>query len=214
MIRRDPGTTRTMKYRIIHLVASLSLIPYLGAAVVQNDATIADKTPVGLPFPDGRYFFLTQTAPPGNGMFLYQVSTAIPNSFTFTYLGIAEANSLYLAVPGDQFDIVFVRTRPSFANNSNNPGSGILSLLPGETRYLAYWDDRFFAADDLFGWARLSNVGGEIRVEESATAVGGGIVVGTLTQIPEPSGFMMAATALAMAAMRRTRRSQPDPESC
>lgn len=193
--------------RLLNLIVPLSfaLVFPLSGAVIQNDAIIS-TSPAGAGSPPGTFFYLTQTAPPGNGMFLYEVAMSGQSVFTFSYWGIAELNSVFIATLGDIFDNGFVGSQPPLASNSDNPGSGSFTLLSGESLYLGYFDNRFFTDDDLFGWARVTNVDGELVVDASATAVGGGIVVGTLTQVPEPATGAIFALAMAGALVSRTKR--------
>jgi hypothetical protein len=198
-----------VKNLFLPLVTALSCLSLTEGAVIQNDAIIANAQTASLPLPgEGDHFFLTQTAPPGNGMFLYQVTSQIPHNFTFSDMGIAEPNRLFLSEFGDRFDVLYLQSHPSFATNWNNHGAGTFTLLPGESRYLAYWDLRFFSDNDLFGWAHLTNIDGQLVVAASATAVGGGIVVGTLERIPEPSTGGILASAVVAATLRRSRRNR------
>src|SRR4051812_7268272 len=93
--------------------AILALVTTCNAAVIQNDAMIV--TPTTAPayinttylfFP--YQFILTQSAPPGNGLFLLEVVHASPTTFTFNYAGIAEGYSLFLTSPGEIFGVDYV----------------------------------------------------------------------------------------------------------
>jgi len=196
-------------FRIFSLT-HLALVTSTSAAVIQSDALIVSPTTAPSHIESfylihDRQLILAQSAPPGDGMFLYEVSTSSPGSFTFTYSGIAEPNGLVLVEADDRFDLGFITAEPSFANNWDNPGSGTLFLNPGESRYLGYWADQL-SGDDLFGWSRITNLGGELVVEESATALGGGIIVGTLHQIPEPCMGALAVSGSLIIFILRTRR--------
>lgn len=62
---------------------------------------------------------------------------------------------------------------------------------------------------NVFGWARLRNVGGELEMVENVVAYGSlGIVVGTAELVPEPSTCRLGAVALAgvLAWPRKRRR--------
>ena len=188
------------------------------AAVIQNDAMIVTPTTAPGDIESGYLTFehqiiLTQTAPPGDGLFLLEVGFTSSSTFLFRYAGIAEVYSLYMADQGTIFDATYVNSQPSFVNNLNTPGENTLTLLRGESQYIAYWDDRTIpvtpdqsASDgDLYGWALVTNVAGELVVTESATATSTGIIVGTLQQIPEPSTTLLLIAGLSTVAIQRKR---------
>jgi hypothetical protein len=197
------------------LLAILALITTGNGAVIQNDAMIVTPTtaPPNVPafylfYP--HQFILTQSAPPGNGLFLLEVAFETSTKFTFRYSGIAEAYSLFLTSPGVEFGADFVNTSSSFVNNWNSPGSGTLTLGFGQSAYIGYWDNRHGPGltatnDDLFGWARVRNQSGSLTVIDSATAIGGGIVIGTLQQVPEPSSIMIVLLTAGVTLFRRRR---------
>lgn len=188
------------------------------AAVIQNDAMIV--TPTTAPAHINRtylnypyQFILTQSAPPGNGLFLLEVVHASPTTFTFRAVGIAESFSLFLTSPGDIFGAEYVNTSTSFVKNWDSPPSATLSLRMGQSAYIGYWDNRTINgyrtayATDLFGWAQVGNQGGTLTVIDGATAIGGGIVVGTLQQIPEPTSGIMVMLSASALLLRRQKSS-------
>lgn len=198
---------QTMK--IVLLAAVLSFISTSGAAVIQNDAMLITSGTPPYFFPFG-LTFTVNSAP----FLVIEVIKSNPNTFTFQYQGIADAYSLFQITAGTNFDASFVNSHSAFVNNWNAPGQGILTLPPGQSVYLAYWDQgsgppRLVAEDaDLFGWARLTNASGKLIVSESATAMGGGIKSGTLEQIPEPTAPMILGVFGFLAASRRIRTAK------
>lgn len=199
-----------MMTRLVRIsLASLATAVTAQAAVIANDATISPASGGLLVF--DRQFHLTQTAFPGrpgfSGLFLLEVTTAGSTQFTFSPRGIAEDYKLHTVAAGDLYTLAYVNSNQSFASNTD-ASDGVLTLGLGESSYIAYWDDignQLGAIDDsgLFGWARLENIGGELSVTASATALGGGIIVGSLQQIPEPSAALLAFSGLALAFIRR-----------
>jgi hypothetical protein len=183
----------------------LALLTSIHAAVIQNDAHIVDQ---GAPpyFPFDRAFTVTSA-----GFLVIEVINSAPNEFTFQYRGIAELYSLFRITAGTDFTASFVNSQTAFVNNLNAPGLGVLTLAPGQSEYLAYWDQSptrvsLIADDtDLYGWAQITNSGGELVVAASATADNGGIKVGTLQQIPEPGSNLLIAAGLASICIRRSR---------
>jgi hypothetical protein len=107
------------------------------------------------------------------------------------------AYSLFQVSLGQSFNADFVNSQASFVNNFNNPGAGTFVLLSGQSKYLAYWSqkngppDRIAVDSDFYGWARFTNISGTLVVADSATADSGGIIVGTLEQVPEPSSALL-----------------------
>lgn len=142
-----------------------------------------------------------------------------------SYAGIAEEYRFYRVEPGVRFDVAYAQTQVAILGNNGQYGTYDLAYVEGQEVLLAFWDDRSIWSGgggvgvpdevDLYGWLRLGVTleAGETprlswRVLESATARGGGIVVGTLTQIPEPgaAGAWAALAAGVWAGTRRCRR--------
>jgi hypothetical protein len=76
-------------------------------------------------------------------------------------------------------------------------GVSTQAFLENETKYYAYWEDILGSnpdvpdEDDYYGWMALTYTGSALVVTDSATATGGGIIVGTYTQIPEPATLLL-----------------------
>ena len=66
-----------------------------------------------------------------------------------------------------------------------------------ETKLYTFWEDLPGSdlntpdQDDYYGWFSLTHTGSELLISDSATATSGGIIVGTYTQIPEPSSALL-----------------------
>lgn len=182
------------------------------AAVIQNDALIVAQGTPPYFFPFERTFTVT-SAP----FLVVEVTNGTLGKFTFQYQGIAEAYCLFRVSAGTDFNASFVNSQTAFVNNWNSPGTGVLTLAPGQSEYLAYWDQgsgppRLTAGDaDLFGWAQVTNSGGNLVVTSSATADGGGIRVGTLQQIPEPGTVLLFVAGVAFSGMQRSRSRATQP---
>ena len=183
----------------------IALLTTVHAAVIQNDAIIGSP-PV---FPFDRTFTVT-SAP----FLVIEVTNSALNTFTFRYQGIAEAYSLFRVSTGTVFNASYVDSQPAFVNNWNSPGTGLLTLTPGQSQYLAYWDQGFgpptltAGEADLYGWAQVTNSGGQLVVTASATADSGGIIVGTLDQIPEPGTNLLIAVGVASICIRQRNRTR------
>ena len=174
------------------ILASLSTIR---AAVIQNNAIIGYANGIaGLSYPT-RIFTLT------DGVFLAQVINSAPNEFTIEYPIVSWYNKLLMLPIGTDFTAQIV--------NSNSPTFS-LTLRPFQSAYLAYWTQSWYprstAEDwDTFGWAKVTNFGGSLVVSSSATADSGGIIVGTLQQIPEVGTISLLAAGLAFSCVQRSR---------
>jgi len=157
------------------------------ADVITNDAVIS-----------GNYLELTQSIPPGEGLFSVSISSNGLGEYEFEYAGIAEEYALFTSVSGEVFTSSCAETNTPFvSNNGSDPGSGVLNFTVDVPVYLSYWDDRNFDskpdANDNYGWAMLVWDGSELGVSESATALGSGIVVGTTQIVPTPATLHLAS---------------------
>lgn len=185
------------KYLAVVALTVSGLLSSSSGDIIVNDATITNLGPYDY------CFTLTQSVSPGGGLFAVSITNQGSGTYELQYAGIAEEYALFTATSGEMFTPSFVQTNTPFvSNNGNDPGSGVLTFDLDESKYLAYWDDRTFGsnesgyripnASDNYGWAILYWDGIELSVTESATALGGGIIVGTTTQIPEPSTCWIA----------------------
>ncbi|MEI8207117.1 MAG: PEP-CTERM sorting domain-containing protein [Kiritimatiellales bacterium] len=112
---------------------------------------------------------------------------------------IAGEFSLYGASSGMEFNPTYADTQtPLVSNNGIDSGTSLQSFLLGETKYYAFWEDVFSGGGgdkvdnaDNYGWVSLTYNGSALVVTDSATALGGGIIVGTYTQIPEPATVLL-----------------------
>lgn len=161
--------------------------------------------------PPGTYFM--QSAYPGDagGLFALQVTTLGVGQYRFNYYGIAELYSVHSASLGLAFTPDYVSGDTPLLNNNNNPGQFDISLTLGQSMYFAYWDNALYLpnspqpgapglpgpdAYDAYGWFRLTRQGAGLAISGSATAMGGGIIVGTTTVVPEPASLALCSVAL------------------
>jgi MYXO-CTERM domain-containing protein len=192
-----------MKTLTLALALLFSCVVLLNAAVILNDAGIED-------FFGEDALVLTQSIPPGQGLFAITIMDQGAGDFLFAFGGIAEEYALFDAVAGlDLLPGLVSLTTPLVSNNGSDPGSALVNFALGETKYFGYWDDRTFEgtpdAGDNYGWVRLTREAGGLVVSEGATAVGGGIRVGTAMQIPEPSRGLLALIGFGAVVVRRRR---------
>ena len=167
--------------------------------------------------------YLTQIRYPGNsgGLFAISVNTIGVGEYRFQYYGIAELYSVHAATFGLAFTPAYVIGDTPLLNNNNNPGQFTVSLAEGESRLFAYWDDASYYplpgpgisnvpdVYDAYGWFRLTRSVSGLEISDSATAMGGGIRVGTYIAVPEPSCFALCSVALlGLLALRRTSGSR------
>ena len=154
------------------------------AAVIVDDAAI---TP-----PPNQFLTLTQSIPPGQGLFAISIEPLGSSQFRFSYAGIAEEYGLYAVSFGTAFDPAFALSMvPLVSNNGIDPGSSVQLFNLGQSIYFGYWDDRNFDSvpdsNDNYGWVLITRDAAGLVASSSATAIGGGIVVGSTVQIPEPA---------------------------
>jgi hypothetical protein len=179
------------------------------AVVIVNDAAIIPH-----PFnPPDQLLTLTQSIPAGQGMFAIDIASLGSDQFRFSYAGIAEEYGLFAVSLGTALDPAFALSHtPLVTNDVAGPGNSVLVFAPNQNIYFGYWDDRNFngVADgnDNFGWVRIARGLAGLEASSSATAIGGGIIVGSTTQIPEPASVLLIPCAVALLVCFR-RRNEP-----
>ena len=94
------------------------------------------------------------------------------------------------------YGLEFIPVQASDSQNRLVPGTSVQTFSLNETKYYAYWEDVFGTLDDPdsadnYGWVSLTYTGSDLEITDSSTALGGGIIVGTYTQIPEPSSVLL-----------------------
>jgi hypothetical protein len=168
--------------------------------------------------PPGTY--LTQVAYPGDagGLFSLSVTTVGAVQYRLNYYGIAELYSVHAATNGQAFTPAYVSADPPLISNSGSPAEHEFSLTVGQSALFAYWDNALYQfgssqpgapgnpapdAYDAYGWFSLRRTPTGLTIADSATAMGGGIIVGTYNAVPEPSGLSIGALALLVGWWRR-----------
>jgi hypothetical protein len=180
----------------------------LQAAVIANDATL---TSGGI---SGDYAItLTQSIPSGFGWFWVTFDRVNVSFYQFDIMqndySIAEGTALFQVNAGTVFDATYVANHtPLFSNLG--PANWSFSLPFNTSLYFAYWDQKLSAswpptANDHYGWIQITNAPGGLVATSGATALSDGIIVGTLTQLPEPSSRFLVGTGFALFALWRTR---------
>ena len=196
--------------KIISLLAAVQIHAYLVIAqgtVIANDAAILPL------FGSGQYLTLTNSIDSSQGrygLFAIQISSGGGSQFTFSYAGIAEEYALYSVTPGTVIDPAFATLTTPLVSNNNNPGSSVQTFLLGQSSYFGYWDDRQLSGSDPgvpntpdmydnYGGVVITRTAAGLQVSSSVTALGGGIIAGTLTQTPEPSVSLLVLLGLCLA---------------
>ena len=176
------------------------------AFIIVNDAALETDWPMS-----DYLLVLAQSIPPGQGLFAISIIAAGNNDFEFNYSGIAEYYALYAAVSGTALTPAYAQnTTPLVANYAPGPFSSTINIPVDSSIFLGYWDDRDLedvpSANDSYGWIELMNTTDGLTIWDGATAIGGGIYVGTYSQIPEPSTLILMCTGAASLVWKRRRR--------
>jgi hypothetical protein len=190
-----------LKTIILFATAQIYTLSASAQGVIANDAAI-------FPFSlGGQYLTLTNSH---SGFVATQITSPVitPDDyyqFTFVSQSISEEYALYTVGPGTVIDPAFATaTTPLVSNNGIDPGSSVQLFDLGESRIFGYWVDRQSGAirtpdiDDNYGWVVLTCTGSGLQVSSSATALGGGIIAGTLTQVPEPSAGALTLISICL----------------
>jgi hypothetical protein len=192
------------------LVVGIFLVCWpLSAAVVTNDAVLK-KPGFGALGDYGLELTISPTA------YLIAFNDIGNYEFQVTSWGIAGENHIYLAPIGTRLDPAYASQAIPFFNNAA-PTSAVFSVPFNTKLTMSYWLDvthappyNFDVPDnyDSYGWVEFYNNGNGLIVTKSATAHGGGIIVGTTTQVPEPTSGSSAMGFAAAAVLHRIRRNR------
>ncbi len=163
--------------------------------------------------PPGTYLYANAyPGGPNGGFFVLSLTTIGTGNYQLDYYGIAELYSVHAASSGMAFTPAYVAGDTPLLNNNNMPGSYQFSLGLGQSKLFAYWDDALYFSSpppsgavhggvdpyDAYGWFRLTRQGSGLVIADSATAMGGGIIAGTYTAVPEPSSAALLVAVVTM----------------
>ncbi len=125
------------------------------------------------------------------------------STYLFSYMGIAEGFAFYNVNFGDLISPSFTeQTAPLLSNFNGGPFSANFVIAVNEDRYLGYYANGI----NYYGWVHIRNTPAGLIALESATSVGNGILVGSFTEIPEPSVSALGIPALASLTRRKRVR--------
>ncbi|MBC8206372.1 MAG: PEP-CTERM sorting domain-containing protein [Kiritimatiellales bacterium] len=143
-----------------------------------------------------------------------QVSDMGGGTYNFSYYLIAYEYGLYSASEGLEFTPQYANSQtPLVSNNGIDPSFSIQNFSLNETKYFAYWEDNSWDSpdnDDYYGWVSLTYTASGLVVSDSATALGGGVIVGTYTQVPEPATVLLFGLGGFGAWLLRRQRKQQE----
>lgn len=192
------------------LIAALCVSATLvQATIITHDAILE---------PDATHDYvvsLSKSIPEGMGLFAFAIDENIDDEFTFAYGSVAEYCALFSVSYNTELTPSYAQSlSPIAANYGEPPPTSTISIPVDSELYVGYWDNRnggpgpgLFTMDasDNYGWFLLRNTASGLQISDGATAVGDGIVVGTYTQIPEPSAIAMLVTSAPLVFLRRRR---------
>ena len=91
-----------------------------------------------------------------------------------------------------QRDLIY--TQPAL-HEGNSSLSNTQMFTLDQSKYFGYWDDRLNGdtpdRNDNYGWVLLTRTASGLVASSGATAIGGGIIVGTTTQVPESASTIL-----------------------
>jgi hypothetical protein len=111
------------------------------------------------------------------------------------------------SILGDSHQVFVRATILGFESNDLTTGFGDFYLGVNTGDIGTPWTD--LPPRNLYGWAHLQNIGGNLSMLENAMSYRGtGIVVGTTQIIPEPSSYILIICGLAITVSRRRSRTK------
>ena len=199
--------------RTLLFLAVILVCRPLAAVVIVDSAVLAP------PVVFGDYQLRIKPAAGDSTYALVDIDTLNSTTFKIVNYAIAEEFRLYLAPAGTRLDPAFASAEPPFFTNAVF-ATPTFSVPIGQKLIISYWDDQTYLPPEIippnsldnFGWLELQNNSGNLVIVRSATALGGGIIVGTLTQVPEPTSGCLVMSCTVAVLLRRLRRKRQKPE--
>jgi hypothetical protein len=169
--------------------------PIAGADVVIGGADLL--VGYGSPHPEYSWTALLIDRSPSESVLGVRIGYLGNGDYEFSTGLIALNYHVFLAYPGMQFTPEYVGANWTEALDAGGAPNPVHYFALHQTLYFAYWSDVYGSAPDIpdntddYGWVTLTHTGSELFISDSVTALGGGIVVGTTTQLPEPYTLML-----------------------
>jgi hypothetical protein len=195
---------RTNKLWLCFLIGTLA-INCMRADVIVHDAKLITGN-----FPYPTTMLVTINMDGGLGVNLNDLGAG---RYEFTTGLIGADYSLFPSTSGQEFT-------PLQAGGGGIlvPGTSTQLFSLNETKQYAYWEDNVFSggfgpdSHDNYGWVSLTRTVSGLVITDSATAIGGGIIVGTYTQIPEPATVLLFGLGgIGAWLLRRNGRAPAEP---
>ena len=198
--------------------AILGLGMFLGSA---QAVVVAGRNQLFGPFDGGSldpdYYHLSHVhVAAGNPSDYLTLNVVDGNSFSVGSVTLAIGFRAFILSAGDEFTAAYSGSHDFLASNMfgshlHDPPYGIGTMFDvplGGSIYIGFHVPNPLAQPEPFGdqfaWARISNVAGTLQLTAEATSInGGGIIVGTTTEIPEPSAPLLAGAASLIFLRRR-----------
>ena len=189
---------------LANLAAVLGMLPLTAKAVViVNDAVLTRRSAT-----EQSLIFSSSFA-----LFSIRVDAISASSFEFHPSSIAEEIGLFNVTLGTVFGPEFALANgPIVSNDGTDPRTSTQVFTLNQSKYFGYWDDGLNGnspdSSDHYGWVKITRTASGLEASSSATAIGGGIIVGTTNQIPEPSASLLLAFLLGVSLARRVTRQR------
>ena len=198
-------STYRLSWSIFFLATCIFALPAIAESqVILNDAVLG---PSLFPGTDANFRLAISNQQQG-GLLSFEFTEQGNGDVSVQFAGIAELIAIFEIGFMEDFDFEFTQNNIPLSINNNTFNNGIFNVMEGDSVFLAYFDDLApVPTDSNFGWAEITRTNGQLEIVGSATAVGGGIVVGTAVQLPEPSSFL-SLTILATGCLARRRRAE------
>jgi hypothetical protein len=204
--------TAALKTLTFILCVSVNLaVSQIGTASVFTNSVSVFAQNMGAPSNQPSFVIeaFAQPNSTGNGGYVWVTINFSPVLSPYNYtVGIGE--KWFSVDYGTVFDPAALSTATPFANNLAAPFTpGHIPLSLGQDFYLGFVLEEGFSNTFRYGWAhlKLTNPTTLTLLGNAIEDSGSGIIVGTMTVVPEPSTFSLAALSLGLLARFFRRRS-------
>jgi hypothetical protein len=179
----------------------MSAAPKTSAIVISDDAVITA--------PPVQVFYLSKSIPDGYGSSGIEFIESHESIVQLQEIPVGESTALYSVEEGNSFGLAYVTAALPIISGNHLLTRNSIEFALRDVKLFGYWNDRNYdfqpSEEDNYGWVRIMRTPSGFVASDGATAIGRGIIIGTMIQMPEPSAASIAAFGMFCLVIYRQR---------